>query len=315
MEIHERLLDLVSYLLAARRPVPATDIYEAFPKDYIGSPDARERKFSRDKERLRELGISLVHEKDPDGEESGYSIDRAAFFLPDIALTPEERAALFAVGSAALQSALPLRSELLFALTKLRASTAGGEERAQPVILSQGERRAEVDDLIARAVAQHKRLRLRYGGDARDRLVDPYAFSVRRNRYSFVGYCRMRRGIRTFHADRIVSCSLEFPDSAGPDFEVPANFNPSPHLPVHPWQLRRHAPVAVTLAFPPALSESGPRALGVEPGQPVPATNLEGLLAEVLALGEGIRVVGPPKAQDRMNEMLSGLRRRLSEAP
>jgi proteasome accessory factor B len=315
MEFHERLLDLVSFLLAARHPVSATEIYGAFPQDYAGTPQARERKFSRDKERLRELGIAIVHTPpDEEHEEGGYSIDRSAFFLPDIALTPEERAALYAVGAAALQAALPLRSELSHALTKLRASSASGEERALPIILSQGERRTDVEDLMTHAVARRQRLKLRYAGEPRERAVDPYVFSLRRNRFSLVGYCHLRRGIRTFHAERVLACRLENADAGGPDFDVPAGFDPTPHLPVHPWQMRLHAPLPVTLTFPPELAESGPRSLGVEPGEPIPATNLNGLLAEVLALGEGIRIVAPPEARDRMSAMLEALRQRLGEA-
>src|SRR4051812_9431119 len=109
----ERLLDLVAYLLAQKRPVPARQLFEEVAAQYQGAPDARERKFSRDKEELRALGVNvLFHEPSDEDEEGGYTIDRSAFYLPDVKFTPEERAALFAVGAAAQAGAFPLRSEL-----------------------------------------------------------------------------------------------------------------------------------------------------------------------------------------------------------
>src|SRR5262249_13784170 len=105
MDRTERLLDLVALLLDAPEPVPFADLREAFPDDYGGSRDAAERKLERDKAELLQLGVPLEFVppgQDDDRELGGYRIDRAAYFLPDPKLTPEEAAALYAAGSAAL---------------------------------------------------------------------------------------------------------------------------------------------------------------------------------------------------------------------
>jgi len=309
MDSTERLLDLVAFLLASRRPVTPADIYDSFQDEYAGSFEARDRKLSRDKEKLRALGVPVVHVPPGEaGDDGGLTIDRGAFYLPDVAFSPDERAALFAVGAAALRSALPLRGELAHALAKLRATGVDGEERAQPVISAGRDRASAFEELIVRGTSERRRLRLTYPPEQSQRIVEPYAFSARRNRFVFVGYCHLRQAIRTFYADRITTCELAIADGRKAEFEVPSGFDPRPQLPVHPWQVRLHAPLEVELSFSPELAVSGPQALGLEPGLPCVTTNLDGLIAQVLALGQGVVIVGPAKARERLRAKLRGLR-------
>jgi proteasome accessory factor B len=304
----ERLLDLVAFFLSSRRPVPVNDIFAAFEEEYAGSRDTRDRKFGRDKEALRELGIPLVWSAPAeDDEEGGYSIDQSAFYLPDISLAPDERAALFAVGAEASKSAFPLHSELVHALTKLRATHEGGEERAQPALFATSAGAGDIEEVLARAVTERRQLKFAYSPDPSLRLFDPYAFSKRRSRFAVVGYCHLRQGIRTFYADRITDISLASPSAKQGEFEVPPDFDPTPHLPRLPWQVRVHAPLAVDLEFSPELAESGPLALGIDPSQPCVTTHLDGLVSQVLALGPGVRIRGPEAARARARQLLAPL--------
>lgn len=311
----ERLLDLVVLLLSARHPVPAREIFEALPEAYGGAPEARERKLSRDKAELRALGLALDWvEPDDDHEEGGYVIDRTAIFLPALAFPPEERAALLAAGAAALKGALPLRRELALALTKLRA-TGGGEDLARPRLYATTGRVSPHGDLLARAVAERRRVTLVYPPEPRPRTVRPYALSLRHRRLTLVAHCELRGGVRTFHADRISRAALASPDGSTPEFELPAGFDATEHLPRHGWQLRIHPEMQVNLTFAPELAESGPQALGFKPGAPIRVTNLDGLLAAALALGDGVTVSGPPEARQRMAALLTRLAGRYGEAP
>jgi proteasome accessory factor B len=308
MEHSERLLDLLFLLLASRSPVSATQIFDAFPTEYGGSYLARERKFSRDKDLLRELGIPLiVVTADDEMDETGYVIDRSALSLRDVQLTPDERAALFAVGAAALGSAIPLRGELAHALTKLRA-THGEEERAQPLVFAEPVQASATHELFVQAVTERRKLRLRYPPEEQDRVVDPYAFAARRGRFAIVGYCHLRKGIRTFQAERVASITIEGTDGGKPQFEIPKDFDAAAHLPLYPWQLKAHDPVDVQLAFSEELEESGPLALGFAPKGPFTVTNIDGLIAQVLALGPGVRIKGPKEARLRMSEKLYSLK-------
>ncbi|HYG69014.1 MAG TPA: WYL domain-containing protein, partial [Anaeromyxobacteraceae bacterium] len=91
-----RLLGLAAFILSQPEPVTRARIYAAFPKDYAGKADARERKFSRDKEALRKLGFHLEAEplgSDDEGATNvGYAIDARACALPPIEFTPDEAA-------------------------------------------------------------------------------------------------------------------------------------------------------------------------------------------------------------------------------
>lgn len=303
----ERLLDLVVLLLSSRRPVPARAIFEAFPKDYGGSDDARERKLSRDKAELRALGIPIEFVTGDDAEETGYVIDRSAFYLPEVAFTPIERAALLAAGAAAMKGPLPLKNELAAALVKLRSSDARGIDRARPVLFVHTGESSPHAELLGEAVTTRRKVKLTYPPEPQPRIVRPYAIALRRGRLTVVGHCELRGAVRTFHADRMTSVARANPAEKKPAFEVPADFTIDDHLPRHPWQIRVHAPVEVRLSFAPELATIGPQTLGIRVGEPVPATNLDGLLAQVLALGEGVVVEGPPEARRRLRAMLTGL--------
>lgn len=315
MKTEERVLDLLALLLDARKPVSASTIFRLLEEGYAGSNEARDRKFSRDKDTLRDLGVPLVFVKgDDEDEDGGYVLDRSEAFLPEIALTAQEQAALFAVGAAARASAFPMRSELGYALSKLRASRAAGSETAAGVVATPS-RRPGVESMMTEAVTARRRLRLVYPPEQAERIVDPYAFSATRGRFRLVGFCHLRQAVRTFASDRVKSCRFENTQSSNKaQFEVPVDFDVEPHLPRHPWQVRRHEPVRVELTFGPELAEGGPRELGVPASGVFEATNLDGLVAQVLALGPGVSIRAPQAARDKLREALDELAAAHAEA-
>jgi proteasome accessory factor B len=93
----ERLMNLIFALLVSRQYLSKEQIRQAIA-DYreSSSKDAFERMFERDKEELRELGITVeMGSKDTYFEdEVGYRIRRDEAELPDLALTREEAAVL-----------------------------------------------------------------------------------------------------------------------------------------------------------------------------------------------------------------------------
>src|SRR5947207_14462332 len=132
MDKTERLLDLVALLLDAREPVSFAELRELFPDEYGGSRGAAERKLERDKAELLELGVPIEYVEPQQLDERelcGYRIDRNSFSLPDPRLLPEEAAALYAAGAAALATRdFPFAQDLQHALRKI--SLAGSGETA-----------------------------------------------------------------------------------------------------------------------------------------------------------------------------------------
>ena len=91
-----RQLSLISYLMAERRPVTATEIRRDVEGYSDMTEDAFARRFYADRAELDALGIHLRVDKPADGfsEQENYSLAPEAFHLPAIAFSDDERAAL-----------------------------------------------------------------------------------------------------------------------------------------------------------------------------------------------------------------------------
>jgi proteasome accessory factor B len=318
MERTERLLDLVALLLDAKEPLTWKAIRAAFPEDYAqGSVDANERKFERDKAELLELGIPLAYVQADEDVEDGYVIDRDAYYLPRVQLAPDELAVLYAAGSAALASgAFPGSDDLAHALRKI-GFFAGPQPPAPKVRLELGGV-AETHELPARldslwqAISDRKHIDVDYFSIRRKevthRRIDPYGLALRRGLWSLVGYCHLRKDIRTFHVHRIRTLSVSAKNPKSPDYEVPKDFTLDAYVASFPWQHRFHEAVPVELQLSGQLA---PLAKQLFPGSPskaeghvtVSATDLEGLLRYALSLGSEAKVLGPPEAVEKHREM------------
>src|SRR5437868_5746650 len=91
-----RQLSLISFLMAERRPVTASEIRQAV-EGYSGmNEDAFARRFYADRAELESLGIQLTVDKPVDGvaEQENYSLRPENFHLPAIEFTDGELAAL-----------------------------------------------------------------------------------------------------------------------------------------------------------------------------------------------------------------------------
>jgi proteasome accessory factor B len=323
MERTERLLDLLALLLDAREPIPWAELREAFPEDYGScSDEAAERKFERDKAELLELGIPVAYLQGDDERKDGYVVEREAYYLPEVGLTPEELAVLYAAGSAALASgAFPGSRDLAHALRKI--GFHNGKEFLSPRVrmeldtVQRGDELAERLEDLRRALATRKWVQLAYysprSGQTTDRRVDPYGLAMRRGIWSLVGYCHLREDIRSFQVHRIRDLKVNPAKPRSPDFEVPIGFRLQEHVASYPWQHQIHEPIEVKFLlrrelaplaarlFPSARVEGEPQAAEVQ----VTATYLDGLLRYALSLGPPCVVISPPEAVERWKEMAS----------
>ncbi len=326
MERTERLLDLVALLLDARQPVPWRQIRAAFPDDYGESlsEDAADRKFERDKSELLELGIPLafVQAKDDDAP-AGYVVDKNAYYLPEVGLKPDELAVLYAAGSAALASgAFPGSQDLAHALRKI-GFFAGAPLPVPRVRLELGgiadsKGLSERLEQLWAAISANKFIDLQYFSprktETTERRVDPYGLALRRGLWSLVGYCHLRKGVRTFHVHRIQRLTVNSRAPRAADFEIPKSFKLEDYVATWPWQHRFHPPIEVSLQLkgdlaPLAHSLFGVPSTAAEDGAHVAlkATDLDGLLKYVASLGCDAKVLGPPEAVDRHRGLLQNI--------
>ena len=319
MDKTERLLDLVALFLDATHPVTWDEIRDAFPDEYAGSDDATQRKFERDKAELLELGIPLTFVQETDETPAGYVLDRNAYYLPEVGLTPEELAVLSAAGSAALASgAFPGRQDLAHALRKV-GFFADGPLPAPRVRLELGGV-ADAKDLPGRlellwgAINAKKSVELDYFSPhtrtVTTRRVDPWGLALRRGVWNLVGWCHLRKDARTFHVHRIRRAQMNPLKPKVADFEVPADFRLDSYVANWPWQHRFHEPVEVTLTLGGELAPLAEQLFPVKAQRTeqlaelkVSATDLDGLVTYVLSLGADAKLTAPPQAVARGREL------------
>jgi proteasome accessory factor B len=231
----ERMLNLLACLLDTRRPLTRDELVvqvSGYPPEAV----AYRRAFERDKETLRAMGVPLVVETMPSGEQ-GYRVPPDEYFLPDLGLTGEETAALHVAVSAVLLGNQSGHGALMKLGGGVGENGAGGAvtpigtlplEPALPVLFEAFRRRATVT--------------FEYRGESRT--VEPWGLAARRGHWYLVGYDRVRDAMRTFRADRLGDdLAVGDPDA----FAVPDDFSPELSLDAEPWQYGEDRPETVRL--------------------------------------------------------------------
>ena len=329
MKKAERLLDLIAFLLNARRPVTFQQIQNAFPEDYAeGGEEAISRKFERDKADIVKMGLPLKFTDDDEFDEGGYVIDRKSYELSRITLSPDELAILCLAGSAVLElGASPFTQDLVLALNKI-GYAAGDEDQpgwfpyrvlpdnrlSQAVAL----RRKEYLESLRRAISDRKNVVLVYHGLWRDeksqRTVSPYGLVCRQGTWILVGRCHLREAVRVFHVDRITGLEVNRFQPKTPDFEFPSDFKLEDYVARHPWEIRAHDPVKAVVRFEAPVAgvlaaELGAQAHKVEEDGDARIFHLEvsyldGLLPTVLWYRDKARVLEPPELVEKTRAAL-----------
>jgi proteasome accessory factor B len=220
----ERLMNLFILLLVSRNYVSKDQIRDTI-EDYRTSTsnDAFEKKFERDKEELRAIGIPIeVGSFDKFFEdEVGYRIQRDAYELPDIEFTSEEVAVL---GLAArVWEHAGLAASTADAVLKLR--TAGHQadtEVLDTVHLRLPALEAAFDPML-RATQERIPVRFDYrrpGAAAKEtRHLQPWGVITSQGRWYVIGYDSAREAPRMFRLSRVIGDVLD--DGAADTYTVP----------------------------------------------------------------------------------------------
>ena len=194
---------------------------------------------------LDEMGIPIYAERGPSG---GYALVRG-YKMPPLVFTPAEAVALY-LGASLIESVWgPLyRESARGALAKLdnvlpdeqQAEVAWAQRTLRAIGLTQ----AAPDHFglhlktLWAAIHQRQVVSMRYRGrnqpEPLTREVDPYVLVHGWGRQYCLGYCHLRRGIRSFRVDRILELTL-----LDQTFEVPADFDLETYVATEPYFQRR----------------------------------------------------------------------------
>lgn len=272
----QRWLDLLSYLIGRRFPVPVADIMERVPAyaERWSSEDGTARAtalrtFERDKDGLRRLGIPLetiTYTINYGMEEvAGYRLSRRDFYLPylrllgagetrqapsgdpariaEIEIAPED--ATYALDALQFMASLPgepLAAAASSAFRKLAFDLEPAGLYAAPVIVragpaaEQGERVA----LLSEALQARRLIAFEYRGIHRDqrtrREVEPYGVIYQGGAWYLVAYDPGRDGMRLFRLDRMEHLRCAR-DAPDPDYEIPASFRLQDYVQREAWEL------------------------------------------------------------------------------
>ena len=211
----ERLVNLVIALLSTRGYITAEKIRSSVA-GYSDSPSAEafSRMFERDKNELRDLGIPLevgrVSALDPT---EGYRINRDAYALPTVELTPDEAAAV-AVATQLWESP-ELITATQGALLKLRAAgvdvdpleTGTSVAIASPAGVPSVRGSEDVLGILLSAVDARQAVQFPHRSSRAEpyttRTVEPWGVITDKGRWYLVGHDRDRADTRVFRLSRI----------------------------------------------------------------------------------------------------------------
>jgi len=243
-----RQLSLISYLMAERRPVTATEIRRDVEGYSDMTEDAFARRFYADRAELDALGIHLSVDKPADGfsEQENYSLAPEAFHLPAVEFTDDERAALqtaLTLLDGEFAYAEPLRLALQ-QITWGRPSPLGSDLRQTVGLgITASAGGAELSARLAKidtAIYRRKRIEFEYftmqTGETAMRTVDPYHLLFEGGQFYLVGHSHERGAVRVFRLSRIRG-KVAYATKAEHDFQRPADFDPRRYAGRIPWQL------------------------------------------------------------------------------
>lgn len=210
----ERLVNLVIALLSTRGYISAEKIRSSVAGySDSASAEAFSRMFERDKNELRDLGIPLeVGRASAWDPTEGYRINRDAYSLAPVDLTPDEAAAV-AVATQLWESP-ELITATQGALLKLRAAGVDVDPDAPVAIASPagvpGLRGSEeVLGILLSAIDSRQAVQFPHRPSRAEpyatRTVEPWGVVTEKGRWYLVGHDRDRDATRTFRLSRIGS--------------------------------------------------------------------------------------------------------------
>jgi predicted DNA-binding transcriptional regulator YafY len=316
-----RQLSLISYLMAERRPVTALEIRQVVEGYAEMNEDAFARRFYADRAELESLGISLRVEHPADGvaEQETYSLPPENYYLPAVAFTDDELAALqtaltlldgeFAYAEPlrlALQQLSwgrpsPLRAPDQRGVALGLTGSAGGHDLSQRL------------SKIETAIHRRKTITFDYYTMERDevgaRKIDPYQLLYQGGQFYLVGHSHERDAIRVFRLSRIRG-KVAYATKAEHDFRRPDSdeFDSREYANRIDWQLGDTigtAEVSVSERIAWQVERHFGRYGEIDADIfRTEYANPRLVLSWVLSLGENARLLGPDPLLDELSERL-----------
>jgi predicted DNA-binding transcriptional regulator YafY len=303
-----RLLSMI-FLFQSRRQWTVSELSDEL--------DVSDRTVHRYIGMLEEMGIPLYSERGPYG---GFSLLRS-YKLPPLIFTPEEATVLY-MGARLVQDiwGKPFQDAVTGVTAKLDnvlpddiRQEVSRAQRSLVVMMGASRDYAPYHALMASlrdCIAEGRGVALRYHSFARvetDRTVDPYALSFRWGNWYLIGYCHLRKELRTFRIDRIKDCT-----ALDTSFELPRDFDAKTYLEeTMRWEDQYEVVVRLDDAVAPRIREMASDWMRVLDNADGSVTvrfdvdNLNWATGWVLSWGRLARALEPPELIRRVQEAAS----------
>lgn len=295
-------MNLLIALRAARGWVSRKTLMSAID-GYAGLDEvAFDRKFSRDKELLRHMGITIAtraeHDAYGDAGETGYRISADDYAMGDVDLTPTEAAAVAV--AAQFWSDTELSDSSAQALTKLRALGIDLNQTGPgSAVVGQGPAPMKLGSANFATALHHINAReaigFRYhkpGQKARRVRLEPYALLSRGDRVYLLGFDLDREAQRTFRLSRVEGSIAKLGGRDPGDYEIPPDFSAEPALSASSeMAVVAEARLEITRHRADPLWR---RQVRVDDGAVViEFSDVDALAAEIVSFGDAVTVLGP----------------------
>ena len=302
----ERLINLTIALLATKRYLTKSEIFRTV-EGYEGSAETKERMFERDKDDLRNLGITIaVGSFDPlFSDEAGYRIKSENYQL-DLGEITSTEISLLSLAAEAWQGAA-LEDAAQSAILKLSSIGVPADPIDIPGLSPKLSNSSTDLVAVTDAIAHSNFLHFDYLSpnlEAQERTIVPIALSNRSGFWYVSGVDQEIQEVRTFRLDRIIGAIEVLKNKSA--FEFPADFDFDL---VNVTAPNRLAVIDVRKGKGHALrtlSEST-KDLGEWDQIKVPIHSIQTLAAEILWHGEDVFVHQPTDLREYIVEQLQAL--------
>ena len=302
----ERLINLTIALLATKRYLTKSEIFRTV-EGYEGSAETKERMFERDKDDLRNLGITIdVGSFDPlFSDEAGYRIKSENYQL-DLGEITSTEISLLSLAAEAWQGAA-LEDAAQSAILKLSSIGVPADPIDIPGLSPKLSNSSTDLVAITDAIAHSNYLHFDYLSpnlEAQERTIVPIALSNRSGFWYVSGVDQEIQEVRTFRLDRIIGAIEVLKNKSAFEFPVDFDFDL-----VNVTAPNRLAVIDVRKGKGHALrtlSEST-KDLGEWDQIKVPIHSIQTLAAEILWHGEDVFVHQPTDLREYIVEQLQAL--------